>query len=196
MNTKSLLSIAALIHDIGKLGYRAGEKGTHQEIGSKFIQENYDDLLQGVSSLISVHHEIKDKFKQDGFKIQKKLVIADWLASSERIGIEEKEDVKKIGLSPIFSKISIFSSNEYEKDFSYLGRRMTLENNSKEIFPHISTEIFNVLEKHFQENWKTFKAKFDRIKNYKEDFLIIFEFLFALLKQNFKFIPSAAYGVT
>ena len=112
MSNINRLAIAALIHDIGKLGYRAGERGKHQEIGSKFIQENYDELLPQVSTLISIHHEIKDLFKKDGFEIQKKIVIADWLASSERIGIEEKEDVKKIGLSPIFSKISIFSSNE------------------------------------------------------------------------------------
>ena len=29
MNSKSRLAIAALIHDIGKLGYRAREKGKH-----------------------------------------------------------------------------------------------------------------------------------------------------------------------
>ena len=195
MNIKSRLAIAALIHDIGKLGYRAGERGKHQEIGSKFIQEHYDDLLPQVSTLISTHHEIKDLFQKDGFEIKKKIVIADWLASSERIGIEEKEDVKKIGLSPIFSKISIFPSNEYKKKFSYLGRQLTFEHNSKEIFPLISTEIFKIVENQFQENWKSFKVKFAKIKNYKEDFLVIFEFLFVLLKQNFKFIPSAAYGV-
>ena len=195
MSNINRLAIAALIHDIGKLGYRAGERGKHQEIGSKFIQENYDELLPQVSTLISIHHEIKDLFKKDGFEIQKKIVIADWLASSERIGIEEKEDVKKIGLSPIFSKISIFSSNEHKKNFSYLGKQLTFEHNSEEIFPLKSTEIFSIVEKQFQENWKSFKVKFDKIKNYKEKFLVIFEFLFALLKQNFKFIPSAAYGV-
>ncbi len=195
MNTKSHLVIAALLHDIGKLGYRAGEKGTHQEIGSKLIQEHYDDLLPGVSGLISMHHDEIDIFKEAGYKILKRLVIADWLASSERIGIEKKESVKKVGLTPIFSKISIFPSKETKTKFSYLGEQLTLDNNSKEIFPYTLKDVSNIIEDKFQLNWKTFKSKFDNIKNYRGDYSKIFEFLLSLLKQSFKFVPSAAYGV-
>ena len=195
MNTKSQLAIAALIHDIGKLGYRAGEKGTHQEIGTKLIQEHYDDILSGVSALISLHHDETNLFKKEGYEILKKLVIADWLASSERIGIDIKESVKKIGLSPIFSKISIFPSKENKERFSYLGEQLTLDNKSKEIFPYTSKDVSDILEGKFQLNWKKFKSKFNNIRNYKGDYSKIFEFLFSLLKQSFKFVPSAAYGV-
>jgi hypothetical protein len=55
--------------------------------------EHYNDLLPGVSSLISMHHDKIDIFKEDGYEILKKIVIADWLASSERIGKDIKESV-------------------------------------------------------------------------------------------------------
>jgi len=194
MNTKSQLAIAALIHDIGKLGYRAGEKGSHQEIGAKLIEEHYADLLPRISALISMHHGETDIFREDGYEMLKKLVIADWLASSERIGKDIKESVKKIGLCPIFSKLSIFPSKEYEETFSYLGKELTLDINSEEIFPYAQKEISDVLNKHFQDNWKSFKKKFERIKDYNDESKI-FAFLLSLLKKNFKFIPSAAYGV-
>jgi len=67
--SKEILSIAALLHDIGKLGWRAGEKGTHQEIGAKFLQMLSEDLPSEVSSLVSMHHDDsqEDLFNQEGY---------------------------------------------------------------------------------------------------------------------------------
>jgi len=197
MDTESQLKFASLLHDIGKLGYRAGEKGPHEEIGRIFIDQ-YSDILPKVSSLISMHHDPDktDFFNKEGYLDLKKLIIADWLASSERIGIEKREDVKKIGLSPIFSKLSIYNnSSTSHRTFSYLGKKLGLKKKFEEIFPLIKEEISESIGDNFKENWESFKKKFDNIKNYKENNEKIFEFLFSLLKEHFKFIPSAAYKV-
>lgn len=195
MNDKFQLVIAALLHDIGKLGYRAGDRGTHYEIGRDVVQ-GYDKILPGVSSLISLHHQkdIENLFSTDGYNVLKKIIIADWLASSERVGIEKKEDVKKIGLTPIFSKISIFEEKEHQRLF-YLGKSLDLKNGSDEIFPFESRELANSLEKCYSGNWSSFTKNFQRIEEYKDDFDKIFNFLYSLLKKHFKFVPSAAYFV-
>ena len=195
MDDKFQLIFAALLHDIGKLGYRSGESGTHQEIGKNLIQK-YDDILPNVTSLISLHHQtgIEDFFNTDGYNLLKKLIIADWLASSERIGIEKKEDIRRIGLTPIFSKISIFKEKDHPK-FYYLGKQLILKDDSIEIFPFLREKVIDSLEQYFSDNWVSFKDSFDRIKEHKGDFENLFEFLFSLLKRHFKFIPSAAYFV-
>jgi len=195
MNDKFQLVIAALLHDIGKLGYRAGVRGAHYEIGRDILQ-GYDNILPGVSSLISLHHQtgIEDLFNTDGYNILKKIIIADWLASSERIGIEKKENVKKIGLTPIFSKISIFEERIHQKLF-YSGKSLALKNGSSEIFPLASKELANSLERCYSENWSSFTKNLRRIEEYKDDFDKMFRFLYSLLKKHFKFVPSAAYFV-
>ena len=195
MNDKSQLIIAALLHDIGKLGYRAGVSGTHHEIGKNIIQD-YDEILANVSSLISLHHQtgVENLFNKDGYNFLKKLIIADWLASSERIGIEKKEEIRKIGLTPIFSKISIFEEKEHPK-FYYLGKNLILKNGSEEIFPLIKAEIVDSLEQYYFENWNSFIKDLQRLEEYKDDFNKIFKFLYSLLNKHFKFVPSAAYFV-
>ena len=37
-----------------------------QEIGAKLIQEHYDDILPGVSALISMHHDDINIFEEEG----------------------------------------------------------------------------------------------------------------------------------
>ncbi len=195
MNDENLLKLGSLLHDMGKLGYRAGERGVHEEIGKNLVLQ-YDDFLPGVSSLISMHHRhgIENLFNQEGYLVLKEIIIADWLASSERIGLEQSKDAKKVGLTPIFSEVSIFKQREH-RNFYYLGKNLVLEDDSKEIFPQIEEKVSSLLESNFLENWNLFKEKLGKIKEYKEDYEKIFELLFSLLKQSFKFLPSAAYRV-
>lgn len=179
------------MHDIGKLGYRAGLSGTHEEIGKNFIAQ-YEDILGDISGLISMHHNFGDIFDQEGYRPLKILIIADWLASAERIGIKESTDVRKIGLTPIFSKISLYNNGKIVQKFSYLGEKLSLKEESNEIFPKIDSKITDLLENNFSKNWESFKEKFRKIRQYQGN---EFEFLFSLLNQHFKFIPSAAYKV-
>lgn len=179
------------MHDIGKLGYRAGLSGTHEEIGKNFIAQ-YEDILEDISGLISMHHNFGDIFNQEGYGPLKTLIIADWLASAERIGIKKSTDVRKIGLTPIFSKISLYNNNKINQKFSYLGEKLSLKEESNEIFPKIDSKITDLLENNFSKNWESFKEKFRKIRQYQGN---EFEFLFSLLNQHFKSIPSAAYKI-
>ena len=176
MDEKFQLIFASLLRDIGKLGYRAGESGTHEEFGKKFVLM-FDDIFPDVSSLISLHHQkdINDLFYQDKYIILKKLIIADWLASSERIEIKKGENVKKVGLTPIFSKISIYQKKNNQK-FYYLAKQLALETNSVEIFPQKEEKVLNSLRINFTSNWSLFKKRFERIRKYKGNNEKIFEF--------------------
>ncbi len=196
MNEEFQLIIAALLHDIGKLGYRAGELGAHEEIGKKFVESQEHALPHEITSLISMHHRhgIENLFGEEGYAPLKKIIIADWLASSERIGLEQTEEIKKIGLTPIFSKISIFGEHSPSK-FYYSGQELILKNGSEELFPHLENKISGKLQNNFTYNWNSFKAKFERISDYKGNDQKLFEFLYYLLKSHFKFLPSAAYKV-
>jgi len=195
--SKEILSIAALLHDIGKLGWRAGEKGTHQEIGAKFLQMLSEDLPSEVSSLVSMHHDDsqEDLFNQEGYITLKLIIIADWLASTERIGKQEKVKVREIGLTPIFSKIAIYPTSRHEpQEFSYMARQLTFQDNCNEIFPIPKERVKDEIQTNFANNWSGFKERF---KEYIAigDANLRFEFLFSLLKTHFKFVPSAAYFV-
>jgi CRISPR-associated protein Csm1 len=194
MNDKNRLKFAALLHDIGKLAYRAGQKGKHEEIGRIFI-DSFEDVLAGISGLISMHHGESEIFLEGGRALLKYLIIGDWLASSERIGKTQQDEVKEIGLSPIFSKVSIYpDSPQTSQEFYYMGEKLTLEGSSEEIFPIEASEIKGELHDNFKGNWDYFKEKFAAIKDIKEEDNL-FEYLYSLLRQCFKFIPSAAYQV-
>lgn len=194
---KDILSIAALLHDIGKLGWRAGEKGSHQEIGAKFLQIIHEDLLSEVSSLVSMHHNHsqKDFFNQEGFVALKLIIIADWLASTERIGKQEKVNVREIGLTPIFSKIGIYPTAMHEpQEYSYVAHQLKFQDSCNEIFPIPKERVKHEIQANFANNWSGFKERFKEYLTIREE-KSRFEFLFLLLKTHFKFIPSAAYFV-
>ncbi|MBA7521896.1 CRISPR system single-strand-specific deoxyribonuclease Cas10/Csm1 (subtype III-A) [subsurface metagenome] len=196
MKDKFQLVFGALLHDIGKLGYRAGERGSHEEIGAR-VTQGYDDVLPKVNSLISLHHQrdIGNVFEGEGYNLLKKVIIADWLASAERIEVEERKEVRKVGLSPVFSKINLFNKEISRHKFVYLGKELELKNGSEEIFPLIENEASSLLERYFLGNWNLFKKKFQRVGEYKDDFEALFDFLYSLVKTHFKFVPSAAYFV-
>jgi len=197
MNEKQQLILSSLLHDIGKLGYRAGEQGLHEDIGRKFLTQ-YEDIFGEVISLISMHHHhgIEDLFSSDGYQKLKILIIADWLASTERIGYDQDEKLKKIGLSPIFSKLSIYEEEKRIDDtYYYPAKKIMLKGGCAEIFPQTKSHIQNDLESGFRENWEEFQANFKKIKTYKDEFSLLFDFLYNLIHTHFKFIPSAAYRV-
>ena len=194
---KEILSIAALLHDVGKLGWRAGEKGTHQEIGANFLQKIHEDFPSEVISLVSKHpdNSQEDLFNQKGFIILKLIIIADWLASTERIGRLERVNVREIGLTPIFSKIMIYPiTAPRPQEFSYTARELSFQDNSNEIFPKLKNQVKDEIQANFTRNWDGFKERFQEFFKYTDD-KSRFEFLFSLLKTHFKFIPSAAYYV-
>ena len=109
----SNLICGALLHDIGKILYRAGEgRGNHAERGADFLRAlNFPD---GIVNLCRFHHDSELR----GSRSADHLILceSDWLSSAER---PEKEEAEERGrwepyvplLNP-FSKLSLNHSEE------------------------------------------------------------------------------------
>ena len=116
------MKLSALLHDIGKLGYRAGENGNHSEIGEMIIKSYFPKELQTICGLISGHHKNELYLNPEGYKLLKIIVLSDWLSSSERIVSverEQKKDVKGIPLQSVFSKIKIYKATKKLRNTYY-----------------------------------------------------------------------------
>ncbi|MHA1845298.1 MAG: type III-A CRISPR-associated protein Cas10/Csm1, partial [Promethearchaeota archaeon] len=205
MNEKDKSLFSSLTHDIGKLGYRAGERGSHSEIGGRLI-ENQKAFSSEISSLVNLHHqkEIKNLFQKEGYLPLKILVLSDWLASSERITSEDRGEISKVGLTSIFSKIKIFdhdvinTPSRQVKEFYHLGKALEMEGDCPEIFPNTLSKVQKEIKENFKQNWNKFQEKLAAIERYDngdDDFELKFEFLYSLLFTHLKLVPSAAYEV-
>ncbi len=75
--------MAAVVHDIGKFWQGTGEKGTHQELGAKFVRMHFPEQWQGAAGLISLHHDA-GKLTPNKYGRLKILIINDWLISKRR----------------------------------------------------------------------------------------------------------------
>ncbi len=144
-----------------------------------------------------MHHDREVQvFQEEGYLQLKKLIIADWLSAAERIGMEDsKENVREIGLSPIFSKIRIYASERPDTQYFYKGDSINFRSKGISIFPERKEHIRDYLADSFLANWTSFTDEFQKIREFEEDFDGFFTYLYSLIKQHFKFVPSAAYKV-
>jgi CRISPR/Cas system-associated protein Cas10 (large subunit of type III CRISPR-Cas system) len=183
ISERNKVILSSLLHDIGKLGLRAGRRGSHEEIGKNFVMD-FGEILPGIDSLISMHHNREDVFNKDGYLLLKKLIIGDWLASSERIGKDEGgEEIRTIGLDPIFSKISIYSDLDIEgiRDrFFYLGVPLKFKNGCEEIFPKLRERVSSDIEDNYKDNWSKFMDGFKKITEFQKNHKKLIEYIFSL----------------
>ena len=111
------LRFSSLLHDIGKFWQGAGGKGKHEELSTKFVQQYLPDEIGEGLSFIGGHHDGK-QYLSEGYYPLKILVLADWLASSERKDLEEEEERGKRKATPmesIFSNIFLDSAASHRK---------------------------------------------------------------------------------
>ncbi len=102
------LMLAAVMHDIGKFWQGTGEKGTHQELGVKFVRKHIPEQWQDAAGIISMHHKA-GKLGSEGYELLKILMVSDWLSSGEREDRDDEELGRRINepLTSIFSEISL-----------------------------------------------------------------------------------------
>lgn len=143
LKERLLVAIGGLLHDVGKLLDRAGERAknkenfvyAHAELSYRFIQENLKGKLptQDYEIVIkaSEHHLDKKDLYQFAYKV------ADIYASKER---SEDKDIEKLSrekkrLRAVFQKISISNTKwgEQEDYFYYTLKPLSLEKDV--IFP-------------------------------------------------------------
>jgi len=183
------LRFSSLLHDIGKFWQGAGGKGKHEELSTKFVQQYLPDEIGEGLSFIGGHHDGK-QYLSEGYYPLKILVLADWLASSERKDLEEEEERGKRKATPmesIFSNIFLDSAASHRK---YYGIQSLFGTN---IFPKEKEEIQEVT-KSYKELWEKFVNEIEKLKDMdfvdKDSYFIT---LYYLLKKYTSFIPSAVW---
>lgn len=182
------LLLASLIHDVGKFWQRAGEKGTHQELGADFIRRHFPEKWKEIARLAALHHE-PGKLSSEGYRLLKIIIMSDWLSSGERENPEEE----KIGrqnseaLVSIFSYVDIGKGIPGEKWYIPLKR---LDMDERVLFP-ITGESKN-LKKDYHMLWDDFTKEVDAIKTL-DDFDRYLNSLYFLLQKYTWCIPSAVY---
>ena len=178
---EKIIILSALLHDIGKIGYRACESGNHHDIGENFVKKYFPQI----SGLIREHGNLSKCFDEDEYKKIKIITLADWISSGEREDIDyNNKQVKTTPLNSVFSKIS-----KYNNNYSYIP--LELKENT-DIYPKIKnkndTESLENINNEFKNRWKNLKNDFDNIKN-----KISFDTINYILKKHLCFIPSASY---
>lgn len=189
MNETEKITIAALLHDIGKFRQRALDPSfshTHQWHSREFILELAKAESEQVKrefeeiALISYNHHDKPH----DTPTVKSLIYADWITSAEREEgrYSEKRPVPEQPMFSIFSMITKENHpNEKYYDYFPFGLNRSLK-------PVEGGEARVELK----PEWKEFSREAKRIK--KDDFhCFLFSLLYLLKKYTF-FIPSATYG--
>lgn len=183
------LLLAAMVHDIGKFWQGTGEKGTHQELGARFVRMHFPEQWEGAAGLISLHHD-PEKLSSEEYERLKIMMISDWLSSGEREEREEDETGKRINepLISIFSMIDIGKGIQDEKRRNPI-KKLSLDGET--IFPKKMEEKRD-LKKDYKILWDKFVTEVDEIK-YITNFNKYFNKLYYILQKYTWCIPSAVY---
>ncbi len=215
MNKIEKVTLAALLHDIGKFRQRALDPShNHQWHSRKFIlelaREESGEIkrdLEDIAEMTSKHHDPDTplaRFIRD----------ADWITAAqerEEGRYSERRDVSKQPMLSIFSMImdentskeKYYSYTQEQQSHAYDNREQNSsdENTSKEkYYSYTPLEISKKLEPvdgrraevELEDAWMKFAERAKRIG--KENFdTFLFSLLYLLKKYTF-FIPSATYG--
>ncbi|NJD52218.1 MAG: type III-A CRISPR-associated protein Cas10/Csm1 [Candidatus Methanoperedens sp.] len=186
------LMLAAVVHDIGKFWQGTGEKGTHQELGTKFVREYFPEQWQEAAGIISMHHEA-GKLNSAGYELLKILMVSDWLSSGERYDRDEDDLGKRINepLLSIFSEINL-GIDQQNKKWRIPLKILSLDENS--LFPKIEDGKVD-LKSDYRNLWNKFIGEVDTIKGIL-DFNKYFNSLYYILQKYTWCIPSAVYKNT
>ncbi len=186
------LMLAAVVHDIGKFWQGTAEKGTHQELGIKFVREYFPEQWQEAAGIISMHHEA-GKLNSAGYELLKILMVSDWLSSGERDDRDEDDLGKRINepLISIFSEINL-GIDQQNKKWRIPLKILSLDENS--LFSKIEDGKVD-LKSDYRNLWNKFIGEVDTIKGIS-DFNKYFNSFYYILQKYAWCIPSAVYKNT
>ncbi|MCD6154650.1 MAG: type III-A CRISPR-associated protein Cas10/Csm1 [Candidatus Verstraetearchaeota archaeon] len=190
MNEAEKITIAALLHDIGKFRQRALDPSfshTHQWHSKEFIlelarEESREEIKRDLEEIARISYSHHDKSHDT--PAVKSLIYADWITSAEREEgrYSEKRPVAEQPMLSIFSMITKEKHpNEKYYDYSPFGLNRSLK--------PVEGRKARV---ELRPEWEEFSREAKRIK--KDDFHCFLFSLLHLLKKYTFFIPSATYG--
>ena len=181
MENRDYLSLAALLHDIGKFRKRASDDDkSHQKHSLEFITEDFSGFFspcgETFQNAILNHHTENTK---DSNLIEKQLILADRLSATE-----SKEESKEIlPLVPILSRLK--SAENGDKQHGYAPTALSFESDAV-----IPTESVIVDQSAYTDLWHDFCDAFDKATSGKEYSPAFYQTVVALIHKYTSRIPS------
>ncbi len=177
--------LSALIHDIGKIGQRAGLPGKHADIGSAMIRGLLPENIEKLAGIVSKHHDAQCCFSP-GFEPLKVVMISDWLSAGERTPDEHADDPHSPLIS-IFSRVDIRKGVPEGNAIYYLPSPLMI--GSDTIFPQDSA---SQIEESYRHLWEELKQDLKLIKKISDPGAYLITMLY-LMKRYTLLVPSASY---
>ena len=188
----NIIQLAALLHDVGKFWQGTGERGSHSELSSRFINAYVPEQWQEAAGLVSLHHD-PSAYREEEYRALKTIVCADWLSSGERRGLAEEEEKgkrKETPLMSIFSEIDI-GKGKPASELYYPIKKLELDKGV--IFPILlEGREEDWLRGDYEMLWEEFVEEIDGIKEIT-DFDAYFSTLYYLLQKYTWCVPSAVW---
>ena len=181
MENRDYLSLAALLHDIGKFRKRATDpKKPHQDHSYEFVNEDFADFFEPCGDTFQnaiLNHHTKDT---EGCNlIEKQLILADKLSATE----SEDETEEVTALVPILSRLN-HEENE-NKQHGYTPTTLSFE--SEAVIP---TESAAVDQSTYAGLWKEFRDEFSKATSGKKYSSCLYQTVVALIHKYTSRIPS------
>ncbi len=175
--------LAGLLHDIGKFEQRTGLKTgqTHPELSGRFVSEILKEQWQSVAGIVYNHH-IRDANSAPNPYLTRIITLADWLASGERRELEDGQT----GHPEENPLISIFSTLYGSKDCTYFPLTELPKDGTAK--PHKEDKISS---NDYLELWHKFYSEAKSLTGLR--FMVLVNYLLALLEKYTVFVPAAAY---
>ena len=180
MKELELLHLAALLHDIGKFRMRGTDRNKlHQEHSYEFVNDDFADFFAPCGDDFKnaiLHHHPEDDSTELQHLIQKQVILADRLSSTEG----EDEEMETAAL------VSILSNIEGAKEKRHYNLT-ALSFNRDTIIP---TEVADVNQEVYAKLWADFSNAFNKTTTGRHYTPAFYQTLVALLHKYTSRIPS------
>ena len=192
MNTQNLLTLAALLHDIGKFRQRAIDRyKPHQEHSFEFVNTDFADFFSPCGDIFEnaiLHHHPERHLKCSPLQlenlIEKQVILADRLSVTERE--DEKREAEDSAKSALISPLSRLKCAHKAKEFRY---KLTALNFDRDTI--IPSETASVEQKDYADLWKNFTDAFRKATEGKSYEPAHYQTIVALLHKYTARIPAA-----